>query len=240
MGGKGKRRREKNYLAAHGGPTRLPPPPDHSKLDALPSKLRRLISFASLSPHDSAKDVEEKKQKDKKARVDSATGVKSGSERRSEGTVVEERKTEGHTNSSDHENGGDQTLLKSGDEKKKKKRKRDQIKDLRFEKELAELEGRSRRRERKKKYWEAKKKKNKKGKTEETVVDFPKHEKIRFGEVVEAPPKLVVVPKAPKSAQSASKERQRLLAVEAYRARKGWTSRPGLQFPSIAIQPDGA
>lgn len=43
-------------------------------------------------------------------------------------------------------------------------------------------------------YWELKKKKQKKGKTEEDV-DFPGHEKIKFGEVVEAPPKLVVVPK---------------------------------------------
>lgn len=47
MGGKGRRRREKNYLAAHGGPARLPPPPDLSRVDALPSKLRQLISFTS-------------------------------------------------------------------------------------------------------------------------------------------------------------------------------------------------
>lgn len=45
MGAKGKRRREKNYRAAHGGYTGLPPPPDPSKLDALPSKLRQILSF---------------------------------------------------------------------------------------------------------------------------------------------------------------------------------------------------
>ena len=46
MGGKGKKRREKNYRAAHGGYSRLPPPPpDPSQLDALPSKLRKLISL---------------------------------------------------------------------------------------------------------------------------------------------------------------------------------------------------
>jgi len=58
MGGKGKRRREKNYRAAHGGYSGLPPPPNPSQLDALPSKLRQIMSFSqhqngpslSLSP----------------------------------------------------------------------------------------------------------------------------------------------------------------------------------------------
>jgi hypothetical protein len=45
MPGKGQRRREKNFLAAHGGDTRLPPPPKHRELEAIPSKLRRLIAF---------------------------------------------------------------------------------------------------------------------------------------------------------------------------------------------------
>ena len=47
MGGKG----EKNYLAAHGGPARLPPPRDRSEQDALPSKLRVLMNYTSPSPH---------------------------------------------------------------------------------------------------------------------------------------------------------------------------------------------
>lgn len=51
MGGKGKKRREKNYLAAHGGPARLPPPPDRSKQDDVPSKLRILMNYTSPSPH---------------------------------------------------------------------------------------------------------------------------------------------------------------------------------------------
>ncbi|CAN6831236.1 unnamed protein product [Brassica oleracea] len=47
MGRKGEKRREKNYLAAHGGPARLPPPPDRSKQDLLPSKLRILLNKLS-------------------------------------------------------------------------------------------------------------------------------------------------------------------------------------------------
>lgn len=69
----------------------------------------------------------------------------------SEAKSVEERKSEGNTTSSDHENDGDDITLNKGDDKKKKKRKRNEIKDLRFEQELAELDGRSKRKERKKK-----------------------------------------------------------------------------------------
>ena len=43
-------------------------------------------------------------------------------------------------------------------------------------------------------YLEARKNKHKKAKTGEEL-DFPKHEKVKFGDVVQAPPKLVVVPK---------------------------------------------
>lgn len=39
------------------------------------------------------------------------------------------------------------------------------------------------------------KKKHKKGKGEDDNMDFPKHEDIKFGDVVKAPLKLVTVPK---------------------------------------------
>nr|GMC80387.1 probable H/ACA ribonucleoprotein complex subunit 4 [Ipomoea batatas] len=79
---------------------------------------------------------------------------------------------------------------------------------------------------------EERKNKRKKTRTEEHL-EFPRHEQIKFGEVVDAPPKLVALPKmkALKTAQVASQERLRLQAVEAYRNRKGWTSRPGIQLP---------
>ncbi|KAE9463075.1 hypothetical protein C3L33_05016, partial [Rhododendron williamsianum] len=49
MGGKGRKRREKNYRAAHGGNSRLPPPPKPSSVDALPSKLRAIMAFTHPS-----------------------------------------------------------------------------------------------------------------------------------------------------------------------------------------------
>ena len=45
MPGKGQRRREKNFRAAHGGVPGLPPPPKQRELEAIPTKLRRLIAF---------------------------------------------------------------------------------------------------------------------------------------------------------------------------------------------------
>ncbi|KAL0862276.1 hypothetical protein Bca101_041394 [Brassica carinata] len=218
MGGKGEKRREKNYVAAHSGPARLPPSPDGSRHDELPSKLRLLMNYTSASPHDSTKQDVEKKENNTKARVDAAA-----------------KNADGYTTSSDQEN---DVMLNNGDEKKnKKKRERNQIKDLRFEQELADLDGRSKRKERKKKYWEAKKQKKNQGKTEDTLMEnFQKQEQIRFGDVVQAPPKLAVVPKARKAPMSVSKERLRLEAIEAYRYRNGWSSRPGVQIPSLAMQ----
>ncbi|CAN6562705.1 unnamed protein product [Malus baccata var. baccata] len=218
MGGKGIRRREKNYRAAHGGGyTRLPPPPDYSKADALPSKLRKLLAFtASHDPKDDlklSKAAEEKKRKN---------GV-GAAEPKPEDEVDFETGFDDEGNAEDSEH-------QYTDEKKKKKRKRKQVQDLRFENVGLEQSGtRLKRKERKKKYLEAKKNKKKGGKPEENE-GFPGREEIRFGDVVQAPPKLVV-PKALKYVQDASKERVRVKAIEAYRQRKGWNARPGIQLP---------
>nr|XP_023920303.1 uncharacterized protein LOC112031824 [Quercus suber] len=141
-----------------------------------------------------------------------------------------------HLKTSEDTDGGDDIVQNSTSEKKKKKRKRKQVNDLRFETPMENSDTRLKRRERKKKYLEEKKKKHKKAKTGEEL-DFPGREKIKFGEVVEAPPKLTSVPKAFKNAQNASQERIRLQTIEAYRSRKGWASRPGIQLPSPVTTP---
>ncbi|PQM39841.1 nucleolar protein 58 [Prunus yedoensis var. nudiflora] len=218
MGGKGRRRREKNYNAAHGGYTRLPPPPDYSQADALPSKLRKLLAFTkSHDPQDSSfKVVKAAERKKREHGVDAA----------------EPKPTDEVDFETGFEDEGDAENLEPQhtDEKRKKKRKRKQVHDLRFETEASkQSETRLKRKERKKKYLEAKKNKKKKGKKEENI-DFPGREEIKFGDVVQAPPKLVV-PKALKNVQDASKERVRVKAIEAYRQRKGWNARPGIQLP---------
>ncbi|XP_059318159.1 uncharacterized protein LOC132068552 [Lycium ferocissimum] len=226
MGGKGKKRREKNYRAAHGGPTRLPPPPTPSSIDAVPSKLRQLMAFSGdgKGSHDNA----ERKKGDG---GDSANGKRIHSEDRVQAKNAGNRSKDDKNSLS-----GVEVAELNAHQKRNKKRKRKEVKDLRFD--TAELGiTSSKRKERKKQRLAEMKKKHKKGNADENM-DFPGREEIKFGEVVEAPPKLVV-PKAFKNnVHDASKERLRLQAVEAYRQRKGWTSRLGIQItPPVTGSP---
>ncbi|GAU27926.1 hypothetical protein TSUD_160210 [Trifolium subterraneum] len=204
MAGKGRKRREKNYRAAHGGSSALPPPPKSSQLDALPFKLRQIISFTK---HQNDSPV---LSKDKKFDHGHAQN----------GDTSEPLKAPEHR---------DEQLNANDDNKNKKKRKRKEVKDLRFAMEEDKTKSQLKKKERKKKY-EAKKKKHKKV-DEDELLDFPGQEKIKFGDIVQAPPKLSYIPKAFKISQDASHERLRLRAIEDYRSRKGWTSRPGNHRP---------
>ncbi|XP_062090550.1 uncharacterized protein LOC133796877 [Humulus lupulus] len=225
MGGRGRKRREKNYLAAHGGNyNRLPPPPDPSQLDALPSKLRTLISLTSPQPEGSTRDS--KKAQKKRKNEDDASELKSGDkdEVNLKTTVFKDLNL-----SNDH----DDTVENSAKEKKKRKRKA--VEDLRFVGEMEKSNNSSKRREHKKKYLEARKNKHKKVKMEENL-NFPGHEKIEFGDIVKAPLKLLTVPKVKKT-QDVSHELVRLQAIESYRKSKGWSSRPGIHLPLPATAP---
>ena len=112
-------------------------------------------------------------------------------------------------------------------------------------------------------FLKAKKKKQKKGKSEQ-ILDLPKRDEVKFGEVVEAPPKLAVIPvrsisstfgcslvlvlsltksssllmQTHKKYLDASRERLRIQASEAYRSRKGWTNRLGVHLPPVSTSPD--
>lgn len=244
MGGKGVRRREKNYNKAHGEKyKRLPPPPKSNDIDAMPSKLRKLMEFTSPKPN--IKDIPHSESNLRSSKgSESSKGKKkgtTGTDKKPNPKDEIDSKPARFSEDGDDENivtpkqedSGDEGVDK--DDKKNKKRKRKPVNDLRFD----ALEGRPKglkRKERKKKYLEAKKNKHKKGKTEDDMLGFQGHEKIRFGDVVEAPPKLTTVPKASKQpVQAAFQERLRLQAIEAYRDRKKWVSRPGLQIPAAEI-----
>ncbi|KAI3850620.1 hypothetical protein MKW92_016945 [Papaver armeniacum] len=235
MGGKGVRRREKNYNKAHGEKyKRLPPPPKSNDIDAMPSKLRKLMEFTSPKPN--TKDIPHSESNLSTLSffillLQSKPNLKD--EIDSKPARFSEDGDDENIVTPKQEDSGDEGVDK--DDKKNKKRKRKPVNDLRFD----ALEGRPKglkRKERKKKYLEAKKNKHKKGKTEDDMLGFQGHEKIRFGDVVEAPPKLTTVPKASKQpVQAAFQERLRLQAIEAYRDRKKWVSRPGLQIPAAEI-----
>ncbi|XP_068649304.1 uncharacterized protein [Aristolochia californica] len=227
MGGKGQRRREKNYLAAHGGNNTLPPPPKTSDLDAVPAKLRKLMEFknpsSKLGLSDSVK-ISKDKTKLGKREGDSTVHRKKNPDDDEVCHVVAAEKID---ESEDISN-------TKANMKKKTKRKRKTMDDLRLQMMNKELAGSSsKRRERRTKYSQEKKKKSKKVKTDERVVDFPQHENIKFGEVVQGPPKLTF-PKVTTTFRDASHERLRLEAVEAYRNRKGWASRPGILLPPVS------
>ncbi|KOM37712.1 hypothetical protein LR48_Vigan03g109400 [Vigna angularis] len=241
MGAKGKRRREKNYRAAHGGYSGLPPPPKPSQLDALPSKLRQIMSFSQrpnvsevvvsfpIMIYDSV-ILELDEYVHYMFSICFTLSFKKTTSK-DKGDVRIKDVKEGNTNEQlkelQHMDKSEQQLMESGAiDKKKKKRKRKEVKDLRFEMEVDKTSSQLKKRERKKKYLEAKKKKHKKSHEEE--MDFPGQEKIEFGDIVQAPPKLSVPPRAFKNA---SQERLRLQAIEEYRSRKGWTSRPGNHLP---------
>ncbi|XP_048541789.1 uncharacterized protein LOC125520806 isoform X2 [Triticum urartu] len=218
MTGKGVRRREKNYRAAHGGDARLPPPPKQRELEALPSKLRRLIAI-------------QKKQAD----ASSAGGApgKHGADATGKGKAGKDKKTKKQA----LEAAADAKAAEAGPAAEenanadggKKKRKRGKVEDLRF-KELEANVSVSKKQKRKK-HLDEKKKKRKAGKAE-THLEFPGREKVKFGDIVEAPPKLSF-PKR-KSHLDVSAERLRKEVVENYRNIKGWASRPGLQLPTLA------
>ncbi|KAJ7962250.1 glutamic acid-rich protein isoform X2 [Quillaja saponaria] len=236
MGGKGRKRREKNYRAAHGGGggyTRLPPPPGASKHDVLPSKLRKIMSLTSSTQHQAQGSAKVHKDIEKRMKKEDGGGEKFHPKDKVEANTIDfkEGDTDGQMKTHQHTDSGDEFVKNISTEKKKKKRKRKEVKDLRFESEIGKTSTQLKRRERKKKYFEAKKNKHKKVKTEDN--GFPGQEKIRFGEVVEAPPKLVAIPKVLKNATGASQERLRLRAIEAYRNRKQWESRPGIHLPRM-------
>ncbi|KAG6494409.1 uncharacterized protein LOC122002941 [Zingiber officinale] len=233
MGGKGQRRREKNYRAAHGGETRLPPPPSLKELDVFPFKLRKIMElrnenfFAVKQGHTSTskgsggqkrKPVSDcVSEKNKKLYKNESSSTTSSVNKEGIPAIKED-----HLNSND----AIKTQFLNGEEKEKRKRK--VPKDLRFV-DMDQVAGVSRKKKRKD-YLEAKKKKNKRPKIDD-VRDFPGREEIVFGEVVQAPPKLSVPKRSTKGPLDAFHERVRLETIEAYRKKRGWESRPGVHIP---------
>ncbi|KAJ9556461.1 hypothetical protein OSB04_011075 [Centaurea solstitialis] len=227
MGGKGKKRREKNYKEAHGvGKNRLPPPPVRSSLDVIPAKLRKTHWHSSNSWSGKLQvDGEEIKRvlggrggnliendrTDKNKDHLSMFGRTFRSLKEAEKHSTKD-KSDSVASGSKMEDDNDQYM---DTEKKKKKRKR-------------------------KRLLEERKKKHKKVKVEDGL-NFPGCEEIKFGEVVQAPRNgqcsQGLITWRFGSSINASQERIRLRTIEAYREQKKWASRPGLHLPTTDITP---
>lgn len=240
MGCKGKRRREKNYMKAHGGHAPLAPPPTAREMEAIPTKLRRLLQIKNSTPkllqsqgNGQHSQNKTRKPEDKKPKV-------KGNVMKNPVSVPDpEDKLAGEINKLHAKLENQNSVLQKSEvqgERSKRKRKQGDKFRLLLECQNLATPGK-RKRDRKKKYLDAKKKKHKKEKSDDDT-DFPQHEKIKFGEVVSAPPKLEFPKKATaeiKIRQDVSQERLRLQAIDNYRKRKGWTSRPGSHAPPLEL-----
>ncbi|CAN6480325.1 unnamed protein product [Victoria cruziana] len=236
MGGKGKRRREKNYRAAHGGDTRLPPPPTVSQIDALPSKLKKLMQLrrAHDNPQNGFRKKDDPKRDTMKDEPDAKVpNKKLNGSNMNKCVLVESADHAIQISPSPTSTDGEADVKrKSGHDLNKGKRKRREVVDLRFSNEAHDLASSSlSKRARRKMFLEERKKKHKRCKTDHSL-EVLEREEIKFGEVVEAPPKLTL-PKVPKAHSSASRERLRLQTIEAFRKQRKWESRPGNYLPTI-------
>lgn len=225
--GKGRRRRMANYLSAHGGDSNLPPSPATREINAVPSKLRRIMTL--------------KLSVQKTCELNSNT-------HKSENRAQNEIKVSDVSQISDMgkcstvrgiNNKDESSIQPSGEAVSQKKKKRKRKENLHFL--MDKLKATSVHKglnERKKRYLEEKKKKKRNlGHSRSSFVEFNQvthqQETIRFGDVVDAPPKLSF----PKKDTTIWEERMRQEAIESYRQKKKWLSRPGSHRPPSLAQP---
>ncbi|KAI5075721.1 hypothetical protein GOP47_0009797 [Adiantum capillus-veneris] len=217
--GKGRRRRRANYLAAHDSHAILPAPPTVSDFVAVPSKLRRIITLKSASPYGHLSKGRDhhpgtRRAKGKQAQKQRSTKQKNASN---------DRKQE------ETGNGRDICPSEASEPKQKKNRKWEDELQVLSEKFKATPVHKGLN-ERKKRYLQEKKNRKKRvtpSDINESNPSLHKQEKISFGEIVEAPPKLSF----PTKHTTAAVERLRQQAIETYRERRKWLTRPGSHQP---------
>ncbi|MCO5547661.1 hypothetical protein L7F22_001112 [Adiantum nelumboides] len=217
--GKGRRRRQANYLAAHGCHATLPAPPTSSEDVALPSKLRRIITFKSASSHG---HLSKGKNHPRESRGAHGKQLKKQESRKqADDSTVRKMEDRGY--------GRDVCLGEASELKQKKKRKREDELQVLSEKFKA-TPIRKGLNERKKRYLKEKKDRKKRRVSfpiNESNPSLHKQEKISFGETVKAPPKLSF----PTKHSNAAEERLRQQAIATYRQKRKWFSRPGSHQP---------
>ncbi|KAJ7517583.1 hypothetical protein O6H91_03G094900 [Diphasiastrum complanatum] len=228
--GKGRRRRESNFKSSHSSAalSQLPPPPSHKDAAALPSKLRKIMQLKASSLHHHARNSElrrETKQplKESKIKKDSVKATSS------QVVTLEGKQQDAVKAQQQGQPLSDSTERVSVSSSGKRKRGED-MKMLMDKLRVAPI--RKGIKEQRKRYLEEKKSKKRKL-VQSNRTSLYQQELISFGEVVQAPPKLPAPVKALKQGTPSNlfQERLRLQAVEAYRQRRGWNSRPGTSIP---------
>ncbi|BBN12231.1 hypothetical protein MPTK1_5g18330 [Marchantia polymorpha subsp. ruderalis] len=220
---------ETNFIPAYTG--ELAPPPVARDIMAVPAKLRRIMNLravvASGEKYDpnaykrKSKQDESKasKKKDKKRKLsDEKTGTNGAQSKDEDGTPAAKKSK----------------LSRAEEELKRLNAKFDR---------KARVKPKSTGETWKSYLNEKKKKKRGPKAAEEGLLAMNVHEKIEFGDVVQAPPKLTFPKKAAAikekervdGDQSALHERLRMQAIESYRQRKNWSERPGQQLPNLDL-----
>ncbi|KAH7404937.1 hypothetical protein KP509_15G050300 [Ceratopteris richardii] len=229
--GKGRRRRKANYLAAHGDYGNLPPPPSAS--EALPSKLRRIMALKSNDSLGPLNTRIYKANGGSKIQQKNTTKICNAIQGMAEKKPSkEEIRKQGIAKDSEHKDtDGSKISLNATTELTQKKRKWKEELDALSErfKVTPVRKGLS---DRKKRYLQERKNKKRRhvqSNLDEQVPSLHEQEKINFGETVQAPPRLSV----PKKKMSVAEQRLRLHAIEAYREKRKWSSRPGSHQPSL-------
>eukprot|EP00249_Psilotum_nudum_P003069 c16393_g1_i1 orf=302-1042(-) len=237
--GKGRRRRRANYLAAHGGNNNLLAlPPDANDVTAIPAKLRRIMALKARSTSAGALDVDscdhKSRNKDNLQVLKKESGIplECTPAIYSGGQTIQALQG----NLQHHVHCQQDTLSGSVVEEpllKTKKRNRGESLDLIMQKlgVTAVQKGLS---ERKKRYLKEKKKRRMKTKKPllAEIDSCLRQEEVRFGDVVQEPPKLP----HPKKSNNIFQERIRLQAIETYRQKKKWLSRPGQHQPAFVAR----
>ncbi|KAL3680754.1 hypothetical protein R1sor_023710 [Riccia sorocarpa] len=225
-----KRKTDVDFKDAHSTVSELAPPPVGKDIMAIPAKLRRIMELKNAVASGEKYNPNAYKRQ------------------RSEGSRASEKKKDKKRKLNDKEN----SKSSEGDEDKNDAAAAKKTKLSRAEEEIKMLNARFDRRQESSRRVperngkgeficylnEKKKKKRGKNSIEEGLPEMHKDEKLAFGEVVQAPPKLTFPQKAAKikeKDQTLLRERLRLQAIESYRQRKKWAERPGQKLPSLDL-----
>nr|XP_024360353.1 uncharacterized protein LOC112274813 isoform X2 [Physcomitrium patens] len=184
--GKGRKRREANFKASHpDAMPRLAPPPDLKDINAVPAKLRKIMQFKEIgnlvNKHSGATIGHSKNQgKDFKDSKEKKVGAP--------GTKVDDKKAAPASNNPTQGTVNGEAAEETPKPLSKRKREHEEL--LQLAEKIKAPSARAGISEKRKKYLEEKKKKKLKNSDVQALLNQPKRDHVKFGDIVQAPPEL--------------------------------------------------
>ncbi|CAM6081601.1 unnamed protein product [Calypogeia fissa] len=236
QGGKGrgtKRKAETNFVDAYSGASELAPPPASRDVFAVPAKLRKIMKLKSMVTAGGRNDG----QRDARPARESEKKTNKVARKAPDGRNVTDLGLKGTRDTSNGR--GTELKSESTDQPAEKKKRSFASKWKKGEEELKRLVEKMDKREKtgikhgfsdKRKSFLQEKKKKRKGKMPDAdaAPALNQYEKVEFGDIVQAPPRLSFPKKAAevkkkvklRDDQAVMREKMRLAAIESYRQRK--------------------